>query len=76
MSEQLGDCDICRDTSWRRDELKHLPIYVNGSEGVVVCPHCSQAVTEYMRGLRSAAYRAHKNGFVAGRVKTIEKATP
>lgn len=63
-----GVCDICHEEHERHD-LSHIPIYVNGSEGVMVCIYCQQTITDYLRGLRSAAARANKQGRLAGRTR-------
>jgi hypothetical protein len=48
-------CSICER---EEKELKHLPIYVTGSEGVDVCHACDMSLTEHVRGLVSMASRA------------------
>ena len=54
-----GVCGICQSRQWQPDELQHLPIYVNGSEGIALCPDCCQALTNHVSAMRSAANRAY-----------------
>jgi hypothetical protein len=67
VERPVSGCDICHDP-WENEKLKHLPIYVNGSEGVTICPYCQQNLTEFLRALRSTAARAKKQGYLAGKV--------
>jgi hypothetical protein len=53
-------CSIC---GWDSEELTHLTLYVNGSEGIEVCLECRIALTEYARGMTSACFRGMKAGF-------------
>jgi hypothetical protein len=57
-------CSICgceeRETG---TELLHLPLYVNGSEGVGVCFSCRMTVTEFLRGMKSACGRTRLSSF-------------
>jgi len=46
----MGYCDICRE--YVEKELMHLPLYVCGSEGIVVCLHCRIKLTEFARLLQ------------------------
>lgn len=39
LEEFVSGCDICRELR-PLDELKHLPIYVYGSEGINLCDIC------------------------------------
>ena len=58
-------CDICGQEC---KELMHLPLYVFGSEGIMVCLNCRIAITEYVRRMRSVASVARKQGFLAGKI--------
>ena len=58
-----GVCGICH-RQWQPDGLKHLPIYVNGSEGIALCPDCSQALSNHVFAMRSAANRAYRAQYV------------
>ena len=44
-------CGICP-KQYMREDMTHLPIYVVGSEGIMVCLECRMLITEYVRGLR------------------------
>jgi hypothetical protein len=56
-------CSLCLTGRWQRNELKHLDIFVNGSEGVLVCPDCDNSLTNHVRAIRSAASRAKASNF-------------
>jgi len=51
-------CGICQSERWQHEEFKHLPIYVNGSDGIVVCPDCDVALANHVSAMRSMACRA------------------
>ena len=57
-------CDICLDEDCK-ENVKHLPIYVKGSEGVVLCSACQVALSNHLSAMRSAAARAHRKGVIA-----------
>jgi len=38
-------CSIC----WQREETRHLPLFVNGSEGVEVCSLCESGLVDIIR---------------------------
>ena len=50
-------CSICQ-TNVEQDQLKHLSLYVNGSEGVEVCPSCDLTIRDYIIGLQRVATRS------------------
>ncbi len=56
-------CSLCLTDRWQRNELKHLDIFVHGSEGVLVCPDCDNSLTNHIRAIRSAASRAKAANF-------------
>ncbi len=60
MSDQLtpGVCSICLTHKWLESELKHLDIYISGSEGIMVCPDCNIVITNTVSSMRSIACRA------------------
>jgi len=41
-------CTLC---GVEEEEMKHLPLYVTGSEGITVCLHCRIILTEVAKGL-------------------------
>lgn len=53
-------CSICR-SEVRSSEIRHLPIYATGSEGVDACLPCAIAITEFVRSMQGAAGRASIN---------------
>lgn len=59
----MARCGICHTEDWNQDELKHLDIYVNGSEGVYICPDCETGLTNHLRSVRSAAARGKAVSF-------------
>ena len=48
------NCSICSEDKIRED-ITHLSIYVNGSEGIMVCLECRILITEYVKTLRRIA---------------------
>ena len=57
MSDKI-ECRFCGS----KEETRHLPLYVCGSEGLYVCHYCEMSLVEYVRGMISVANRA-KNCF-------------
>jgi hypothetical protein len=57
-------CDLCMTAS---DDVIHLPLYVIGSEGIRACLACRIVLSNVAKGLRSAAGKARKDGFLAGK---------
>lgn len=53
-------CDICREKS---DDAIHLPLYVSGSEGIVVCLSCRIVLTKVAEGMKHSATKAYMQGF-------------
>ena len=49
-------CNICQNEP--PEELIHLPIYVDGSEGVDICFACKMAVTEFLRSVKQSCARS------------------
>jgi hypothetical protein len=69
-------CSICYDEEGEAGtELIHLPLYVNGSEGIEVCLACRTAITEFLRGMRSACGRVKRCGELrrTERMKNLRK---
>ena len=54
MNTLQPQCTLCGCES---DEIKYLPLYVIGSEGVWACLNCRIALTEAARGLMGTATR-------------------
>jgi len=48
------ECSICGANA----ETRHIPIYTNGSEGINPCHSCEMAITNFIRGMQSAANRS------------------
>jgi|GEM_PF-7004284 len=56
-------CSICQceqpvATLLQEEKLRHLPLYVDGSEGIDICYACAIALTEILRGMKSACARS------------------
>jgi ribosomal protein L37AE/L43A len=49
-----GKCNICKDHD---DELTHLNLYVNGSEGIWICLRCRIALTDTAKYMQSLSGR-------------------
>ena len=63
----LVSCDVCYQHDYP-ENMRHFPVSVCGSsKGVLLCSTCQQAVTDYVRALRSVAGRAKKEGWILGR---------
>ena len=60
----MAGCDLCFQEC---KELTHLSLYLNGSEGTMVCLNCRMALTEFARQLRLVASIARKQGFLMAR---------
>ena len=65
-----GQCRCCGD----KGKVRHLAIYVVGSEGLDVCHDCEMAIVEFCRSLIRVAGRAHKLGYVAAKEVAAAKA--
>ena len=59
-------CDVCGNES---DEIKHLPLYVFGSEGINTCLQCRIILTEVAKGIRNSCTKAKKQGYIMGKNK-------
>ena len=55
---KCGICLVAMKPETVVDELKHLPLYVVGSEGVLACLQCRLVLTEVARGMMHAASRS------------------
>lgn len=53
------DCMICQ----RKENTKHLPIYVVGSEGLDICLSCEMALVHHIRELMNVASVSRKLGY-------------
>lgn len=51
-------CSICLSKSRDDDKLKHLSLYVHGSEGIMICFDCEIMLVEHIRKISSIAGRA------------------
>jgi len=67
----MGNCRICNQES---KELKHLSIYVFGSEGISIWLNCRMAVTEFVRQLCSVVSVTKKVSYKAA--IALNKKTP
>lgn len=48
------ECDVCSEPA----EVRHVNLYVNGSEGICICHACEMDLISYIRTIRSATGRA------------------
>ena len=60
----MAGCDLCFQEC---KEPTHLSLYLNGSEGTMVCLNCRMALTEFARQLRLVASVARKQGYLTGK---------
>lgn len=49
-------CSIC----WIYEEVKHLPIYVRGSEGIELCHDCEMLLVDFINNLINLSGRVRK----------------
>jgi len=57
-------CTLCG-TAGPEEDAKFLPLYVNGSEGVIACIACRIALTDCARHLLSVAGKCRMAGYKA-----------
>lgn len=57
-------CTLCRASS---DDVKHLPLYVIGSEGCEACLTCRLVLTGVASGLMQVAAKARRNGYLSAK---------
>ena len=62
----MKECHICQ-VNRNPEEIKHLPIYAFGSEGINVCEACQIAISEFVRVMQSTANRSRKQGYLLTR---------
>lgn len=46
----IGPCRICRT---KEEEVKHLPLYISGSEGLEICHGCEMVLIDIIIGMVS-----------------------
>jgi len=63
----MNCCDLCLSSS---EEIKHLPLYTHGSEGINVCLQCRIILTEVARGLRSVSGKARMRAYKDAKKQT------
>lgn len=66
------NCRVCR-TLTEPENITHLSIYVEGSEGVNVCLQCRQTLTEVLRGMMRANFAGRKQGYLTAMLAEREK---
>lgn len=54
----MSYCTLCECES---EEIKHLPLYVIGSEGIDVCFNCQIILTKTAQSIMEIAARVKKN---------------
>ncbi len=52
-----SQCTLCKTEDLFGEDIVHLQLYVNGSEGINVCLQCRMALTEVARSIQSATAR-------------------
>ncbi len=55
----MATCQICG----AEEEIKFLPLYVSGSEGIDICHDCEMHIVEYLRSLIRLAFKSRKIGY-------------
>jgi len=56
-----GQCTICASV----EDVRHLPLYVIGSEGLQVCHTCEMDLVTHVRSLMHLAAVSRKTGYKA-----------
>lgn len=51
-----GICYLCE----AKGPIKHLPIYVSGSEGICVCLSCADTISEIIRRMKNVGGRTKR----------------
>lgn len=54
MKEIIGVCTCCME---KKEDLKHLPIYLIGSEGIWICPSCDRLIRDFISEKRRDSLR-------------------
>lgn len=62
-----GECRICGNM----DDLRHINLYVTGSEGLDICHDCEMRLVEFVRALKSIAARATLRAYKLARAVNI-----
>jgi hypothetical protein len=62
------NCSICGDEVLNKEDIKSLPLYVIGSEGVNACLQCRIILTEVAKGMRRAAMVGRKQVYLKHKV--------
>jgi hypothetical protein len=65
MERHIATCRVCGACNW----VRHIDLYVSGSEGLDACEICEMSIVEYVRGLILIAGIARKEGYKACRQK-------
>jgi len=60
---RFGRCQVCGDMN----DLKHLSLYVIGSEGLDICPSCEVVLVNMVRGLIEVGKRCRLGGYKAAK---------
>jgi hypothetical protein len=66
-------CSICWQDC-KAEDAKHLALYCNGSEGIIVCLDCRMALTETVRGMMRLAGKCRMAGHRAAKEIAAAKA--
>ena len=57
-------CDMCLG---RFDRMRHIPLYVFGSEGITLCHDCEMELCKYVRDRAMDALRRKRDEHIAKR---------
>lgn len=60
-NEVMGRCMVCH----TEGPVRHLPLYVCGSEGLDICTSCRIDLTDHVRSMMRVAAVSRKEGYKA-----------
>jgi len=56
----MGQCSVCN----KMEEVRHIPLYVFGSEGIFLCHKCEMNLVEYVRKTSMDFMRKRKEEYL------------
>ena len=63
----MARCGICTDEV----EVRHIAVYIIGSEGLDVCHECEMLIVNYIRGLKQVVAKSKMLGVKIGRRSNV-----
>ena len=63
MMDTVYYCNLCGLETTDKEDIKHLPLYVMGTEGVYVCLKCRMVLTAVAGGIMSACTAARMTAY-------------